>query len=82
MCGGQALDIDATGKPAGVGIGVHGRPERATGGDVHAGGGFVHQQKARRMRQRHGQLEPLEVAIGEDAADPPGLPGHADTLQP
>ncbi len=43
----------------------------------HAGGGLVHQQQLGLTGQRHGELDPLHVAVGELAARPVGLGGHA-----
>jgi hypothetical protein len=36
----------------------------------HAGGGLVHQQQLGVIGERDGELDALEVAIGEDAAGP------------
>lgn len=47
----------------------------------HAGGGFVHQQQLRPVRQRHGQLDPLDVAVGQGAAVRAGLGGHPHLFQ-
>jgi hypothetical protein len=55
--------------------------QRHSFGGGHAGGRLVHQQEARLVGERHGQLHPLEVAIGQHAAGPRGLARHADALQ-
>ena len=48
----------------------------------HAGGRLVHQQQPRLVRQRHRQLDPLEIAVGEHARrrarpGPRSRPGRA-----
>ena len=47
----------------------------------HAGGRLVHQQQLRLVGERHRELEPLEVAIGELAAGPLGIAAHADEIE-
>ena len=47
----------------------------------HAGGRLVHQQQLRLVGERDRQLEPLDVAIGDLAAQPIRLVRHADELQ-
>ena len=47
----------------------------------HAGGRLVHQQQARRVGQRHGELQPLDVAIGEFGAGAFGLRPEADAIE-
>ena len=44
----------------------------------HAGGRLVHQQQARLVGERDGELDALDVAIGEFAARPVGGLAHAD----
>ena len=47
----------------------------------HAGGRLVHQQQARLVGERDGELDALDVAIGELAARPVGGVAHADLRQ-
>ena len=47
----------------------------------HAGGRLVHQQKFRLVGERHRELQPLEIAIGELAAGPIGITAHADEIE-
>ncbi len=47
----------------------------------HAGRRLVHQQELRIVGERDGELEPLEVAIGELAAAALRLIGHADEIE-
>ena len=47
----------------------------------HAGRRLVHQQELGIVGERDGELEPLEVAIGELAAAALRLVGHADEIE-
>ena len=47
----------------------------------HAGGRLVHQQQLGRAGERDGELHALDVAIGQLAAGPVGVGGHADALE-
>ena len=47
----------------------------------HAGGRLVHQEQPRSVGERHGELDSLQVAIGELGAWTRGLLLHADALE-
>jgi hypothetical protein len=47
----------------------------------HAGRGLIHQQQPGRVGQRHGQLHPLHVAIGQRTAGAQRLRRHAHLIE-
>ncbi len=47
----------------------------------HAGGRLIHQQKFGLIGECDGELQPLQIAIGEFAAGPLGIAAHADQFE-
>ncbi len=47
----------------------------------HAGSRLVHEKEPGRIGERHGELDPLQIAVGEDAAQPVRLIGDADPFK-
>ena len=59
-------------RPAAPGFRVHGAPEFAPGGGVHAGGRFVEDEQLRIRQQRQPEPQPLHLTAGAGA----DLPAH------